>query len=518
LLAYSAHLISTSDELFLQVYKFNSCAHLQDSNNKWCLFAHNLIKYDAISINFSLTALLYKVRNNNTSTFRQSLQLAWPISLQSILVTMLGMSDIMMVGHLGDAAVASVGLGNRIQFVVLIILSGLAAGVGVLSAQYYGAGKYTRISPIVIKTLIIGAALLLPVVLLTFVFGDRLVGLATTDPAIIDAGTQYLWVTMPSLAFVLVVMVFENALRGFSQVRLSMALGSIAISINIALNYWLINGGLGVDALGVLGAAWATFIARSIHALMIVFCLAKSKHIVFPTCIAGNDFYDKEQWRHLIKLVWPMMVSFGVWSLGTFVYQLIYGRIGTQELAVMSLMAPLEGLLVAFFFGFASACSIMVGQQLGRDAFSSAWSLARGFAISAPIVTFFLGLLMLSLESLMFMPYSNLDQSTLAVAHDIFLLITFGTCIKVFNMTASMGILRAGGDNKHCMLIDFSGMWVIGIPLTFAAAFYFALPIYWVVLITYSEEIVKSVLFVYRMKTKHWLRNLTLHSVPPELI
>ena len=61
-------------------------------------------------------------------------------------------------------------------------------------------------------------------------------------------------------------------------------------------------------------------------------------------------------------------------------------------------------------------------------------------------------------------------------------------------------------------------MWVIGIPLTFAAAFYFALPIYWVVLITYSEEIVKSVLFVYRMKTKHWLRNLTLHSVPPELI
>jgi Na+-driven multidrug efflux pump len=177
------------------------------------------------------------VSNKNTSTFRKSLQLAWPISLQSILVTMLGMSDIMMVGHLGDSAIASVGLGNRIQFVVLIILSGLAAGVGVLSAQYYGAGKYTRISPIVIKTLIIGAALLLPVVLLTFFFGDRLVGLATTDPAIINAGTQYLWVTMPSLVFVLVVMVFENALRGFSQVKLSMALGSIAIIINITLNY-----------------------------------------------------------------------------------------------------------------------------------------------------------------------------------------------------------------------------------------------------------------------------------------
>jgi putative MATE family efflux protein len=448
--------------------------------------------------------------NNKTSTLKQSFELAWPISLQSILVTMLGMSDIMMVGHLGDAAIASVGLGNRIQFVMLIILSGLATGVGVLSAQYFGAGKTGRIGPVIIKTLAIGAMVLLPVVWMTFAFGDLIVGLGTTDPAIINTGKAYLWVTMPSLAFIIVVMVFENALRGLGQVKFSMALGMIAIFINITLNYWLINGGLGIDALGVAGAAWATFIARGIHALLIVFWLYKRKHVVFPTRPIGNEFYDKAQWLHLIKLVWPMMVSFGVWSLGTFVYQLIYGRIGTQELAVMSLMAPMEGLLVAFFFGFASACSIMVGQRLGQDAFSSAWSVARGFAISAPIVTFFLGLLMLSLESLVFMPYGNLDQDTLAVAHDIFMLITFGTCIKVFNMTASMGILRAGGDNKHCLFIDFSGMWIIGIPLTFAAAFYFDLPIYWVVLITYSEELVKSVLFVFRLKAKYWLRNLSV--------
>jgi putative MATE family efflux protein len=448
--------------------------------------------------------------NNKTSTLKQSFELAWPISLQSILVTMLGMSDIMMVGHLGDAAIASVGLGNRIQFVMLIILSGLATGVGVLSAQYFGAGKTGRIRPVMIKTLAIGAGVLLPVVWMTFAFGDFIVGLGTTDPAIINTGKAYLWVTMPSLAFIIVVMVFENALRGLGQVKFSMTLGMIAIFINIVLNYWLINGGLGIDALGVAGAAWATFIARGIHALLIVFWLYKIKHVVFPTRPLGNEFYDKAQWLHLIKLVWPMMVSFGVWSLGTFVYQLIYGRIGTQELAVMSLMAPMEGLLVAFFFGFASACSIMVGQRLGQDAFSSAWSVARGFAISAPIVTFFLGLLMLSLESLVFMPYGNLNQNTLAVAHDIFMLITFGTCIKVFNMTASMGILRAGGDNKHCLLIDFSGMWIIGIPLTFAAAFYFDLPIYWVVLITYSEELVKSVLFVFRLKAKYWLRNLSV--------
>jgi putative MATE family efflux protein len=457
------------------------------------------------------------MHTDRRSTFKQSFSLAWPISLQSILVTMLGMSDIMMVGHLGDAAVASVGLGNRIQFVVLIILSGLAAGVGVLSAQYYGANKTQRVSPIVIKTLVMGISLLLPIVALTFLYGNHVVGFGTSDQAVIDVGTNYLWITMPSLAFVLVVMIFENAMRGFGQVKFSMLLGSVAIAINIALNYWLINGGWGVDALGVAGAAWATFIARAIHASMIVFYLVRINHVIFPRSTQPAYFFDKQQWAHLIKLVWPMMLSFGVWSLGTFVYQLIYGRMGTQELAVMSLMAPMEGLVVSFFFGFASACSIIVGQRLGKDAYAAAWSAAKGFAISAPIVTFCLALVMLALQPLIFLPYDNLNTETLFIAQNIFLLIMLGACIKVFNMTASMGILRAGGDNKYCMFIDISGMWIVGIPLTIIAAFYFDLALYWVVLVTYSEELVKSVLFLSRFNAKHWLRNLTeSHSIGRE--
>lgn len=441
---------------------------------------------------------------------KQSVKLAWPISLQSILVTMLGMSDIMMVGHLGDQAVASVGLGNRIQFVVLIILTGLAAGVGVLSAQYFGAGRVNSIKSIIVKSLIIGTVSLLPVVLLTFVYGDRVVGLGTQDSSVIKASTEYLWVTMPSLLFVLVVIIFENALRGLGQVKLPMLLSTAAILINIALNYWLINGGLGVDAMGVLGAAWATFIARSLHALLIIYCLAKVDHEVFPNRFINDDLFKKQQWIQLIKLVWPMMISFGVWSLGTFAYQLIFGRMGTQELAVMSLMAPLEGLLISFYFGFASACSILVGQRLGREDFFEAWSIAKGFAVIGPAFTLVLAAIMLSLQSLVFMPYANWDPATLDVAQQVFVLIALGTCIKVFNMTVSVGVLRAGGDNKYCMLIDVSGMWLLGIPLTFVAAFYWQFALYWVVLITYSEEVTKSILFFYRMRARHWLRNLTV--------
>ena len=116
---------------------------------------------------------------------------------------------------------------------------------------------------------------------------------------------------------------------------------------------------------------------------------------------------------------------------------------------------------------------------------------------------------MIQFEEFVFKPYASLSPDTLAIAHDIYILIAFGTCLKVFNMTLSMGILRAGGDNKYCMLIDITGMWILGIPLTFLAAFYFSLPIFWVVFVAYSEEICKAFMFVSRMKSKFWLRNLT---------
>ncbi|AOW78991.1 MATE family efflux transporter [Colwellia sp. PAMC 20917] len=419
----------------------------------------------------------------------------------------------MMVGHLGDTAIASVGLGNRIQFVFLIILAGLASGVGTLSAQHFGAGQIGVIRQVIVKTLVIAAGILLPILLITFLFSDNIMGIATTDPSVIKAGTSYLWLTMPSLIFVVIVMIFENALRGLGQVVFPMLISTLAIITNILLNYWLIKGGLGIEPMGVIGAALATLIARALHALLILVYLAKVKHSIFPTTFFCASFYNKQEWTKLLTLVWPMMLSFGVWSLGTFVYQLIYGRIGTQELAVMSLLAPMEGLLVSFFFGFASACAILVGQRLGRNEFITAWALAKNHAISAPIVTFLLALILLQCESLVFLPYTNLSSETMALSHDVFVLITFGTCLKVFNLTMSMGILRAGGDNKYCMLIDISGMWVLSIPLTLAAAFYFKLPLYWVVLISYSEEITKAFMFVFRMRTKLWLKNLTAESV-----
>ncbi|TRX55192.1 MATE family efflux transporter [Thalassomonas sp. M1454] len=445
----------------------------------------------------------------NTKALKSSIKLAWPISLQNTLITLLSMIDVMMVSHLGNASVAAVGLGNRVQFVILVIVTGLSWGVGILSAQYYGSGNTQKIRRSILMGAILSFFALLPIVLLSFYFADDVISLGSNDADVIAIGESYLWITMPSLIFVGATMVIENALRSINQVKLPMFLSMMAIMLNIILNYWLINGGLGVPALNVDGAAIATLVSRIMHLILLFAVLTAIKHKIKPTRHDVKSLLEFQPWKKLVILVIPLMFSFGVWSVGTFVYQLIYGRLGTQELAVISLLVPIEGVFTSLFFGFASACSIMVGHRLGANKFDEAWDIGKTFAILAPTVALGLGGVLLLLEPIIFMPFNDMPTDTLTMASEVFLIIALCAWIKITNMTLAMGILRAGGETKACLYIDILGMWMVSIPLTMLAAFYFELPMFWVVLTAYSEEACKFFLFGWRVAQKKWLRNLT---------
>ena len=74
------------------------------------------------------------------SFFRKLWQLAVPISLQSMMFSLLGLIDLMMVSHLGEIAVAAVGFGNRIFFFNMILIASLSGALSILAAQFIGAG------------------------------------------------------------------------------------------------------------------------------------------------------------------------------------------------------------------------------------------------------------------------------------------------------------------------------------------------------------------------------------------
>lgn len=442
---------------------------------------------------------------------RRSLVLAWPIALQHILTNLLSAVDIAMVSHLGDSAVGAVGLGHRFQFMILVVILGISWAVGILSAQFFGAGQTERIRNTIALAAVIANLFLLPIYIANIFYADSFIGFGSDNIEVIRQGQNYLWYVLPSLSVVALILAYDNALRALNEVRTPMLISGIAIVLNIILNYWLINGGLGVPPLGVAGAAIATTIARIIQLVLIISYLRYRRHILSFVRSDFSHILNLSLAQKFLKISLPMMLGFGLWSIGIFVYQVIYGRMGTQELAVMSTLAPVEAVFLSLFFGMASACSIMIGQNLGANKFDMALSCAKSFTLFSPACAIILGIIVLVFKDWVLLPFSELPPKTLSSASIILAIIALSSWLKIINMTLAMGVLRAGGDSVFVTYIDVVGMWFVSIPLTIAAAFYFELPLIFVVLTTYSEEIVKAFLFFWRAKKKVWLKNLTQH-------
>lgn len=450
---------------------------------------------------------------NHGSIIATVVKLAWPVSLQSVLAAVLGMIDIMMVAHLGEGSVAGMGLANRILFVLLMIGSAFGVTAGIFIAQFAGAKKYHVVPVIIAQILIIAAAIMLPLMLFTSMFATQLSALGSDSETVISVSTSYLYITLPSILFLLVYQIFEGGLRGLKQVYVPLFFGVITMLLNIFLNYILINGVIlesqtFIPAMGTDGAAWATTFSRIALLIGLLAWLLHKKHLCLPTNSVVSLKSPECQWSKLLGNGIPLTLNFGVWALGTFIYQVIFGSLGSQSLAVMSILAPIEGIVMSLFLGFATAASVLIGQKLGANQMELAYKLGTRLTFSITFFAVLTGLLVLWMQQWLLAPYSNYSADTLTLASQVLMILCIGVAIKTTNMMLSLGALRAGGDNRFCLLTDTFGMWLIGIPLTWFVAGQSGILI-WVVITTYSEEISKCGLFIWRLFSRKWQRNMT---------
>lgn len=450
------------------------------------------------------------------STLMRCIKIAWPVSLQSVLAAALGMIDIIMVSHLGEASVAGIGLAGKVQFVLLMIGAAFGVTSGILVAQYIGAKKEHAIAAIIAQILVVAVALMLPLVMLSNLFSVPLVSLSSSDADVIRISSQYLTITLPSILILLVYQVFEGALRGMAQVLVPLLFGIMAMLINVLLNYLLINGLVVSDSqlipvLGTDGAAWATSISRALLLLGLLIYMMKTKHLCLPTKRSIVLRKPECRWSRIITISLPVALNFGIWALGTFVYQIIFGGLGTQALAVISMLAPIEGTLISLFMGFATASSVLTGQKLGNNEMQSAYRIARNMTFSITAIALFIGIIVWLFSDLLLTPFADYDADTLELATQILMVMCLGIAIKTANMTISLGVLRSGADNRFCLFTDTIGMWMVGIPVTWYVAGSNG-TLLWVFIATYSEEATKYGLFSWRMLSKKWLRNVTEDS------
>ncbi len=449
----------------------------------------------------------------------KALKIACPVAMQGMLNTVVNLVDTMMIGTLGETAIAAVGLANKVFFVFNLLVFGVVSGGGILAAQYWGNQDVKNIRKVMGLSLMIalGGALLFLSAGLMNPMG--VMSIFTESKASIHLGAAYLTIAVLSYPFTAVTNVFVAMLRAVGQVKAPVITSCMAIVVNIVLNALLIfpertvalfgisfvMPGMG---LGVVGAAIATLSARILEMLVLVSVTYYQK---WPVAARISEMlgYSGAFMRQFIRTAAPVIINEFMWGLGTTMYSLAYGRMGDNAVAAITIAATIQDIVVVLFQGLSAATAVILGNEMGAGKLKQAERYATFFFLLQFLVTLAGAAVIVAGRWYMIGWYRITPQ----VAQDVSqLILIFAAYMpaKMFNYINVVGVLRSGGDTKMCLFLDTSGVWFIGVPLAFLGGLVWKLSICQVYALVLLEEIYKMTLGYWRYRQKKWLKNLAV--------
>ncbi|MGN0143890.1 MAG: MATE family efflux transporter, partial [Clostridium sp.] len=437
---------------------------------------------------------------------KKSFAIMIPVAVQAMLNTILNLVDTMMIGQLGQSAIAAVGLANKVFFVFTLLLFGIVSGSSILTAQYWGKRDIKNIHKVLGMSLAISLGGSVIFVAAGIFAPESVMRIFTPSEGTIAIGASYLAIAALSYPMTAVTNCYISLLRGVNKVKAPVIISIISIGINIILNYILIFGHFGISAMGVRGAAIATLTARIVESVCLLVYVYIDKNPAAAKIKELLDF-NKDFVKIYFKTVSPVIANEFMWGLGVTIYSLVYGRMGDEAVASITITQTVEQLCIVFFQGISAATAVILGNELGADELDKAEKHAVYFIVIQFMLTMIMAVIFFLLRGYIVTWFVVSDATALDIQRCLLVFIIY-LPFRMFNLVNITGILRSGGDTTAALLLDITGVWCVGIPLAFLGGMIFKLPIYYVYAMVTFEEAYKFVLGFKRYRQKKWLKNI----------
>lgn len=443
---------------------------------------------------------------SNKEFFKKITFIALPIAIQSVIASSLSLVDNLMVGRLGEAELAAVGIATQIYFVHWMLVFGFTSGVSTYMAQFLGAKDERGMK----KTIGIALAVCFSVSVIFFLvaefFSAYVMRIFTSDELLIRMGADYIKIAAPSLLTVSITVPFQTALRVTKQTHIPLFISIAVFSTNTFLNYCLIFGNFGMPKLGVSGASLATMIARTLEILTVLTVVFVFKNRV----AAGLSVYfswSRELFLHVIRNAVPTMLNETLWGLGNAMYVAAYARLGVTAYAAVQVGTVINSLFSMAGFSLGDAALILVGEKLGEGDTKYALELGKKILKTAIVTGIIFGIGLIAVSQKL-VPLFDLTEKGREYAIIIIAIDAIFLALVLYNGICVVGLLRAGGDTLFAMLIETGSIWLYAVPMAFATALLFHLPVYLVMFCVKTEEILKCAILTKRVISQKWVKNV----------
>ena len=446
-------------------------------------------------------------RSERRAFYKMVFFLALPIVGQNLIDALVTSTDVIILGFVSQQALSAVSLAAQVQFILFMVLFGLAAGASMLGAQYFGKGDTRTIE----KVLGISLRFALPIgalfSLVTMAVPQLVMRLFTPDEALIAQGAIYLRIVGFGYVCTAFRSVYLSIMRSMQRVKVSMVVHTVSFLLNVGLDIFLIF----VLKWDVVGVALTTLLARIVEVIICAIHIAWNKpnfRVRLKDIFAKNTVLRKD----FLDCSLPSIGNDIAFGLGFTMYSVIIAHLSSDAVAAYSIIAVARNLGTVLCFGVSAATAIIVGNELGANRFDNARLYAGRFLGLSVYTALAGGAVILALSPLL-MQLGDLTDT----AREYLQLMLWINAPYVLgpsiNTCLICGIFRSGGDSRFGLICDALTYGVFMVPIGLFCAFVLKLPVMWVYFILCLDEFLKMPFILRNYRKGAWVRNITRDQI-----
>jgi len=386
------------------------------------------------------------------------MRIALPALIELISVSLIGAVDNMMVGNLGDAAIAAVGLTTQPKMIFMSFLFALNISVTAIVARRKGESSQEEANATLRQGLILAGILGIILTILSITLAEPLMYLAGAKSDTIKYAVDYYRFVMIGLLFQPFTLVICAAMRGIGNTRITLAVNVTANVVNIICNYLLIEGHFGFPRLEVRGAAIATTFGNFVAFILVLFAIFNKNSYLHIK--KGDSFkFRSDILSSIKKLSLNAMLEQIVLRFGFFIFARLVAELGTQAFAAHQICIQVLNLTFNFGDGLGVAATSLVGQNLGKKRPDLSMLYGKVAQRIAAVISSVLFVLIIVFRKFIVSLFID-DPKIIAMAGPIMILLAIAQTLQTSQVIMA-GSLRGAGDTKFVAFSSFLNIGVV---------------------------------------------------------
>ncbi|MGL6259679.1 MATE family efflux transporter [Vibrio sp. WXL210] len=402
------------------------------------------------------------------------------------------MIDTLLVSPLGEISLAALGIATTIVAFVIGIQMALANGTQLVLSRAVGAGVKASVNRGFWAGMGINFLVAVLFWALIQIFDESLIGLLTDNESLLATTQNYLSVAIHIVLLNAITQVMIALFNAVGRTKVPFKGYLIEMPLNAGVSFVLIHGFGQFSGFGVTGAALGSLIAIVVRLAFLWWCMR-----IDPNIQVSTRELDSSMKRNVInhfKEIFPVAANVTMLAVGATIYQLLYSQLNINAYVAISVMMPWIKAGTQFITAWAHSSAISLSQAIGsRDLKDLDKKLNVSIDMAVGISVLSAGLFLL-LSYLIPSIYSELDEATYVALATIAPLYIFLPLVRGYN-TVHGHALRALGKTKEVFKVNFTGQWLVSIPLCAVIILVFDGSIFWAFAVMPFEEIVKMLPF-----------------------